>query len=144
VENAPHIPRGHSRRIPIKGIIENDVWRTEGQADLGHVPAHEDDPGSTSAYIVHGRGAAEIGIAHGCIVLVNENTEPTPGSLVLVRRRRDELVEYSLRKVRANASIHFTSLSRSDQPAELTASRPGEEVEIVGHLVRAIYLFPNN
>ena len=128
----------------LDGTIEAETWRRR-----------QDDPllGNTMPmaifadrqieglrfFVFHGP-ANEGGICDGALItVVSDGRALRGGQLVVVERRRDELVERSVRRVVANATMHLAPLEGAKSSEPIVAGDNGATV--VGTVISAAHFF---
>ena len=130
--------------VVLDGTIEAETWRRP-----------QDDPlsGNTMPmailsdrqveglrfFVFHGP-ANEGGICHGALITVATDVRALrDGQLVVVERRRADLVERSVRRVLVNAATHLEPLEGAKSSGRI---EPGDEgISIVGRVVSAAHFF---
>lgn len=130
--------------VVLDGTIEAETWRRP-----------QDDPlrGNTMPmaifadrqieglrfFVFHGP-ANEGGICHGALItVVSDGRALRDGQLVVVERRRDDLVERSVRRVAANATTHLVPLDGAKSSEPIAAG--DRAVTVVGTVVSAAHFF---
>ena len=130
--------------VMLDGTIEAETWRRR-----------QDDPllGNTMPmaifadrqieglrfFVFHGP-ANEGGICDGALItVVSDGRALRGGQLVVVERRRDELVERSVRRVVANATMHLAPLEGAKSSEPIVAGDNGATV--VGTVISAAHFF---
>lgn len=137
--------------VQIVGVCEADAWRPAGYAlpDFGPIPVDPDPRYSVDdqeAYIVRGEHALGLGINDGallCIVktdaLEDVGRSLQNGDIVLVRHKNDDLSEITARVFEKGKD--GVRLSAKPVRGEIIPLEPGDDVIIIGLVLRAIRVF---
>lgn len=139
------IPRDSFGNVEIIGVVEPDVWRGSMPRNLGSISTVENVNDSLKAFVTRGNDAMPLGVRDGSALIVEMGHPPHFGDLVVVERTREELREYSLRRV-VEVDGQMMLATPDADPSKiisLTASRPGETTKVVGRVQRAILMFPS-
>ena len=141
--------------MAVMGVCETGVWRSAGAAVPATVAPLMPDPRFPGvpnlALMARGDGGAAAGIGDGDYVVAldygrwEEREGPVrDGQLCVVRRERIEWQEAEVAVRRASVrggDVTLAACALRDLPAVSLRDQPGERVEIVGIIDRAVRLF---
>jgi len=123
--------------MPLSGIVEPNVWRGEDAEEVGKTIPLQSDPrfpvDRQKWFLVRGDAALSMGISDGSVVITVEGFAVRDGEPVVIRRRRGDAVETSVRVKVGEGYL--------PPPGQSGAPIPAGEAELVGLVVLTFRIF---